>query len=404
MNSRIQPLSAIIVSYNDRVWMRHCIHALYGQLNVPGDEIIVVDNASTDGVLEDLRRDARVKLIENAENAGFPVGCNIGYGAAAPGNDIFLLNNDAVPAEGSVDHLRKALAYLPETGAVGAVSNNALEQIEKGCPPGAAKKADGLSPSVSEIEEAMRAALAFGAQNNRVIREPYEYRSRLTGFAVLIKREAADRLFREDGFFMDPRFSPGYFEDEDLGVRLSQKGYRQVLCHNAFIWHKGGDGFASHPEALARARSVFEEKWGFDAWAVIGILEDYEQAVQSLLESRRIPRNEQQDAAFSVLETDCAMGVNLAHLKYLYPNCRVLGIEGEPLFAQAASTLIDVIGEDTDTALTRAQEAGSPEAAYLVPGSFDLIFVWDLFERCEKPQLMKNHLKRLLKPGGRLII
>ncbi|MCR4762095.1 MAG: glycosyltransferase family 2 protein, partial [Lachnospiraceae bacterium] len=211
-----QPVSVIIVSYNDRMIMRRCLSALSAQLDVPGDEIIVVDNASTDGVLEDLRR-MDIRLIENAENVGFPLGCNIGYDAAAPGNDIFLLNNDAVLAEGALKNLCRALYSAEDVGAVGAVSNNALEQIE----PGIARDVP--------LEEALR----FGANLNRK-NVVYEYRSRLTGFAVLLKRAVVDRLMAEDGCFLDPRFSPGYFEDEDLGVRVALAGYRQILCHNAF--------------------------------------------------------------------------------------------------------------------------------------------------------------------------
>nr|MCR5178727.1 glycosyltransferase family 2 protein [Lachnospiraceae bacterium] len=125
-------ISAIIVSYNDREIMRRCLAALSAQLDVKGDEIIVVDNGSTDGVLEDLRADSREKLIENGENAGFPAGCNIGFEATAPGNDIFLINNDAVLSEGALDNLCEALYAAEDIGAVVAVSDNAREHtVEK---------------------------------------------------------------------------------------------------------------------------------------------------------------------------------------------------------------------------------------------------------------------------------
>ncbi|MCR5675535.1 MAG: glycosyltransferase [Lachnospiraceae bacterium] len=367
-------ISAVIVSYNDRQIMGRCLSALAEQLSEPGDEIIVVDNGSTDGVLEDLRADSRVKLIENGKNAGFPVGCNIGFAAAAEGNDIFLLNNDAVLAKGALAKLREALYSAGDIGAVGAVSNNALEQNVPGIDRGAS------------VEE----ALLLGAESMRKERTSYEFRSRLTGFAVLLKRELVDRLIAQDGFFLDPRFSPGYFEDEDLGMRTALAGYRQILCHNAFIYHKGGTGFASHPEAMSRGREKFIDKWGFDVWAYIGILDDYREAVGDF------------DAA-RILEIDCGMGVNLAHLQYLYPECTVIGIEREPLIARIAAQLIDVICADPEEALVQAEIAGTPESQVLAAHTFDLVFVWDGCSRSREPGKFLAGLRRLLKDGGRLI-
>ena len=384
------PVSVIIVSYNDREMMSRCLGALTSQLTCAGDEIIVVDNGSTDGVVDDLRdrADARrnalpsdspcpLILIENGENAGFPVGCNIGVEAAAPGNDIFLLNNDAVLSEGALERLREALYSAEDVGAAGAVSNNALEQTEPG-----------ISRDVPMDE-----ALAYGAGLD--LRRRYEYRSRLTGFAVLIKRSAADRLVRDDGYFLDPRFSPGYFEDEDLGVRIALAGYRQILCHDAFIYHKGGTGFASHPEAMERGRQKFIDKWGFDIWAYIGILDEYEDAAAEYASPPLEP--------LRILEPDCGMGVNLAHLQYLYPGSYAIGIEREPVLAKIAAQLIDVICAEPETALKNALIPGTPESEVLLPESFDIIFAWDAAERSGDPAGFRDSLQKLLKPGGKLI-
>ncbi len=381
------PVSVIIVSYNDRDIMARCLDALEAQLTCAGDEIIVVDNGSTDGVLDDLRTDSRIRLIENGENSGFPVGCNIGFAAAASCNDIFLLNNDAVLPEGALDRLREALYHAEDVGAAGAVSNNALEQTE----PGIARDTSVDAALIYGIEQSRR----WDREENR----PYEYRSRLTGFAVLLKRSVVNRLVREDGYFLDPRFSPGYFEDEDLGVRIALAGYRQILCHDAFIYHKGGTGFTSHPEAMERGRQKFIDKWGFDIWAYIGILDDYENAVSECLKAGS------RDAAdrLRILELDCGMGVNLAHLQFLYPGSYAIGIEREPVLARIAAQLIDVICADTEAALKNALIPDTPESGVLLPGSFDIIFAWDAPERSGEPEGFRDRLKKLLKPGGKLV-
>ena len=410
----MKPISAVIVSYNDRDIMSRCVEALAVQMTVPGDEIIIVDNGSTDGVLEDLRGMADTSgrcsfiLIENGENAGFPVGCNIGFASAAPGNDIFLLNNDAVLAEGALDNLSEALYSADDIGAVGAVSNNALEQtvegmardmtlddaLKKGAEPGSEwTNTTKLRRSQGVVAEPGRGWKQVGRES--AWRSPYEYRSRLTGFAVLIKRSVVDMLVREDGYFLDPRFSPGYFEDEDLGVRIALAGYRQILCHNAFIYHKGGTGFASHPEAMERGRQKFIDKWGFDVWAYIGILYDYEKALAEYSLTHSGP--------FRILELNCGMGVNLAHLKYRYPHCTVIGIESDPVLARIAAQLIDVICENTGEAFQNALTPGTPEAEYLPAGSFDIIFAWDACERSADPESLRAGLRRLLKPDGLLV-
>ena len=287
-------------------------------------------------------------------------------------------------SEGALEKLREALYSAEDVGAASAVSNNALEQTE----PGIARDTPVDAALIYGIEQSRR----WDREENR----PYEYRSRLTGFAVLLKRSVVNRLVREDAYFLDPRFSPGYFEDEDLGVRVALAGYRQILCHDAFIYHKGGTGFASYPEAMERGRQKFIDKWGFDIWAYIGILDEYENAASEYIRST--------ECRLSILEIDCGMGVNLAHLQYLYPESRIIGIEREPILAQIASQLIDVICAEPEAALKNALIPDTPEAGVLLPGSFDIIFAWDAPERSEDPGRFTGYLRTLLKQDGKLVL
>ena len=71
-----------------------CIESLRSNLLSDSYEIIVVDNASTDGVTSWLEMQPDIKLIKSDVNLGFPKGCNVGINASTPDNDIFLLNND----------------------------------------------------------------------------------------------------------------------------------------------------------------------------------------------------------------------------------------------------------------------------------------------------------------------
>ena len=87
--------SIIILSYNTLTYTRWCLESIR-RFTEPGTyEIIVVDNASTDGSRAFLRQQADVRLIESEVNLGFPKGCNVGM-AAARGDALLLLNSDTI--------------------------------------------------------------------------------------------------------------------------------------------------------------------------------------------------------------------------------------------------------------------------------------------------------------------
>jgi GT2 family glycosyltransferase len=103
------PASIVIVNFNGRRFLGACLEATLAQAHAEGAEIIVVDNASTDGS-QALVRAAfpSVRLIQIIRNVGFAEGCNVGV-RAATGDPIVILNNDAVPDPGWLHSLLTAL-------------------------------------------------------------------------------------------------------------------------------------------------------------------------------------------------------------------------------------------------------------------------------------------------------
>ena len=90
-------VSVIIVNWNDKEFLERCLTALMAQTATPY-EIILVDNASTDGSLEIARRFPSVRLLAQNSNTGFARGNNLAINAAAAGSEwIALLNPDAFP-------------------------------------------------------------------------------------------------------------------------------------------------------------------------------------------------------------------------------------------------------------------------------------------------------------------
>jgi N-acetylglucosaminyl-diphospho-decaprenol L-rhamnosyltransferase len=114
-------LSVVIVSYNTSDLLNNCLSSIEAWLeaNSHTGEIIVVDNASTDGTSSMIRRRfPEIRLIENRHNAGFAAANNQGM-QAARGRYIVLLNPDTTVLGDAFGQLADYLEQHPETGIVG---------------------------------------------------------------------------------------------------------------------------------------------------------------------------------------------------------------------------------------------------------------------------------------------
>ena len=103
-------VSAIVVNWNGGPMLLDALGSLVAQ-TWPTLEVILVDNGSSDGSVEEARRRFGDKLliIRNAKNEGFARGNNIGFDAAR-GDWIFLLNSDAVCDSHAVAELMRFVA------------------------------------------------------------------------------------------------------------------------------------------------------------------------------------------------------------------------------------------------------------------------------------------------------
>ena len=97
-------VSIIIVSFNARAHLERCLQSLHDAPPARTHEIIVVDNASTDGSADAARRWPRVRVIEAGANIGFAGGNNVGIRASS-GGCLLLLNSDTIVPPGAVDAL-----------------------------------------------------------------------------------------------------------------------------------------------------------------------------------------------------------------------------------------------------------------------------------------------------------
>lgn len=123
---RPRAVSVVIPSYECLDFLQLCIDAVGAFTDLP-HEIIVVDNGSSQPVRDFLARIAGrrgIRCIQNATNLGFSYAANQGIAAAAPGNDVVLLNNDAVVTPGWAGALQRVFEDVPDAGL--AVSRQVL--------------------------------------------------------------------------------------------------------------------------------------------------------------------------------------------------------------------------------------------------------------------------------------
>lgn len=131
-------LSVIILNYNVRYFLEHCLKSVQKSIQNLDAEIIVVDNNSPDDSCEMVKRlFPNIILIENKENTGFPKGNNIGV-QQAKGKYICILNPDTAVAE---DTFEKVLAFAENKANLGIIgcklidgTGNFLPESKRGIP------------------------------------------------------------------------------------------------------------------------------------------------------------------------------------------------------------------------------------------------------------------------------
>lgn len=244
-------VSILIVSYNTREMTLACLESVFRETRNAHFEILLVDNASTDGSAHAIRSQyPRIRLIASGENLGFAAANNLAASEAS-GKYLLLLNPDTLILNGAVDKMVAFADKHPDAAIVGGrtvFENGELNPTSCWRAPslwGFVCRAIGLDALFPTSRLFNHDSYAGWKRDNEREVEI------VSGCFLLIRRSIWERLEGFDrAFFM-------YAEDWDLCMRTRRLGYRCLMCPDAEIVHYGG---ASEPVKADKMIRLFVTK------------------------------------------------------------------------------------------------------------------------------------------------
>jgi GT2 family glycosyltransferase len=251
-------LSIIVVNYNVKYFLEHCLLSVFRACEGLEAEVFVVDNASTDGSVEMVRaRFPQAILMANTDNVGFAKANNQAV-AVARGAYILYLNPDTILPE---DALQKCYTYMqahPEAGALGCrlVDGKGafLPESKRGFPSAAVAfyKISGLSGLFPRSRRFNQYHLGFLSEHETHTVDV------LVGCFMFCRKLVIDTV----GSFDETYFM--YGEDIDLSYRIKQAGYENVYFPETTVIHYKGEstkkGSLNYVRMFYLAMIIFAKK------------------------------------------------------------------------------------------------------------------------------------------------
>ncbi len=237
-------LSIIIVNFNTKKLTINCINSVWKHVKKTNFEIIVVDNASTDGsidALKLLKKRKKIKIIKSYKNIGFGAANNMGMRVAA-GKYILLLNSDTLIESSAIDGMVEWMKKNKEVGATSCALKNS---------DGSTQATGGYFPSLLKVVAWMfllddlpvvdRIIKPFHPMHPHSpiykgvgdFKNPKE-RDWLTGAFLLIDKKVLEKV----GYFDEDYFM--YTEEVDLCYRIKKAGWKIWYLPKWSVIHFGG--------------------------------------------------------------------------------------------------------------------------------------------------------------------
>jgi GT2 family glycosyltransferase len=237
-------ISIIIVSWNAKDFLKKCIHSILEDTNKFNIEIIVVDNASSDGSPAMVASQfPEVKIICNEGNLGFAKANNIGMKQSS-GKYVFLINSDIEILHGCFESMISFMEVNPDIGMLGPRILNPDRTLQPSCR--GCKTLWNMFCRAASLDMLFPKMKIFGGREmafwpHDTIRDVEE----LSGCFWMVTRKALDEVgLLDEDFFI-------YSEDSDWCKRFQKAGTRIVFSPEAQAIHYGGASSNNAPVRFA---------------------------------------------------------------------------------------------------------------------------------------------------------
>ena len=245
-------ISVIVVNWNTKYLLKKCLDSVYRTIDNLVIEVIVVDNASTDGSLAMLENDFPLAIkINNRENKGFGAANNQAL-AVMKGKHALLLNTDAILQPQAVNKLWD----FCEANDKAAIVCGQLLNAD-------GTKQNSIASFPSLLTLAANTSLLEYLFPQYYPSKRYEYSTPIEvdsaiGACMMIRKKALD----EAGFFDERYFF--FFEETDLAYALRQAGWKVYQVPDALVYHLQGQSVGHNISSrieFYRSRYQFLRKW-----------------------------------------------------------------------------------------------------------------------------------------------
>jgi hypothetical protein len=235
-------LSIIIVNYNSKNVLLNCLSSIKDQNHKFSFEVFIIDNASSENIVELETSFPQFNFIYNEKNLGFAAANNIGI-RKSKGKYILLLNPDTIVNENSFLPMIEYLEEHSDVGIVGCKIINADGEIER-----STHSFPSLLKEFVHANEFIKNILRYESRTSSLLKNNLKTKSldsywdhnsikevdHVTGACMMVKREAIEKAgLLDEAFFL-------YNEEVEWSLRIKKAGYKSVFLPDSNIIHLFG--------------------------------------------------------------------------------------------------------------------------------------------------------------------